>query len=668
MGNVINSQQSTATSINSKASEHQSNALPAIVAGPILRHCDAHTMTVWLVTSEPFAYELSLFNEGQPLFQQKLSIEQVEQVPVGKHAYITLITIRFDDALPLNSLIHYDLVLHGLDDSSFEQQSLRLTEAIPDLLYGDEKLPSFAIKPKINQLYHGSCRKPHFHGEDGLIQLDSQLASAQFDAGERPSLLMLSGDQVYIDDVAGPTLAAIHQVIQLLGLYDESWQPETQTDHLIANSEQLFSHPLNYYHRDQLLPQHSINPTLLSKIFGAAKQPIFTSVNAKNHLVTLSEVIAMYLLTWSPTLWQYVDIAPETQGQVPAEFTAHYLKEYKAIIEFVAGLSAVQRAMAHVPVYMIFDDHDVTDDWNLTRGWEEAAYGNSFSKRVIGNALIGYYLCQGWGNHPEKFEPFTSKHQLYFTHDGVQEHEQLVDQMLAFDDWHYELATSPKILVLDTRTQRWRSESRSGKPSGLMDWESLTELQTKLINEPCVIMVSAAPIYGVKLIEAVQRVFTFFGKPLAVDAENWMAHKGTANVILNIFRNRKTPPQFIILSGDVHYSFVYDVSHRFIRSSSRIVQITCSGIKNEFPKAIIHTLERLNYHLYGSYSPLNWFTKRRRMRIKVRKPSIKTNHTLYNGCGIGVLTLSDDFNDVDATILNARHDVVHFEPRVEHDE
>ncbi len=41
-----------------------------------------------------------------------------------------------------------------------------------------------------------------------------------------------------------------------------------------------------------------------------------------------------------------------------------------------------------------------------------------------------------------------------------------------------------------------------------------------------------------------------------------MAHPGSAHAILNIFRHRKTPHNFIILSGDVHYSFVYDVELR----------------------------------------------------------------------------------------------------------
>ena len=72
--------------------------------------------------------------------------------------------------------------------------------------------------------------------------------------------------------------------------------------------------------------------------------------------------------------------------------------------------------MAHVPSLMIFDDHDVTDDWNLTADWERCAYGHPFSKRIIGNALVAYLLCQGWGNAPDKLNPLL--HQVGTLFDG----------------------------------------------------------------------------------------------------------------------------------------------------------------------------------------------------------------------------------------------------------
>ena len=78
------------------------------------------------------------------------------------------------------------------------------------------------------------------------------------------------------------------------------------------------------------------------------------------------------------------------------------------------------------------------------------------------------------------------------------------------------------------------------------DWEAITDLQHTLRGHHSVLLVSAAPIFGVKLIETIQRVFTWLGKPLVVDAENWMAHPGTAGAILNVFRHPRTPQHFVV--------------------------------------------------------------------------------------------------------------------------
>ena len=578
-----------------------------------------------------------------------LDSKQNQQVRIGKQAFVNLVSINFPDALPLNTLLAYNFIFTA------EGQQLSLVECMPEILYSGQKYPNFAIKSDIKQMLHGSCRKPHFDSGDGLVQVDHVIADSVLDAEARPAMLMMSGDQIYADDVAGPTLVAIHQVIELLGLYDEQWQGT-----VVNSSDELFASPLCYYQRDQLLPHDSANKAVYDKIFAASKKPIFTSVNAKNHLVTLAEVFAMYLLTWSPVMWRFVDVEAH---QIADEFLDTYGTEAKIIARFVDGLSVVSRALAHIPTYMIFDDHDITDDWNLTRGWEEAAYGHPFSKRIIGNTLVGYWLCQGWGNAPEKFTELNDDVAQYFSTNGYQQQDHLIDEILAWDQWHFSLATTPKVIVLDTRTQRWRSESNAGKPSGLMDWEALSELQQELINQPEVILVSPAPIYGVKMIETIQRIFTFLGLPLVVDAENWMAHSGTANVMLNIFRHYKTPPHFIILSGDVHYSFFYEVTHRFRRSSSRIFQITSSGIKNQFPRGLLNWLERLNRYLYASNSPLNWFTKRRRMKIKVRKPDPDQRNTLVNQSGIGLITLTSDEQVVKAELLTANNERILFHAR-----
>jgi len=627
------------------------SSLDPIIAGPLVRHIDTDQLTFWLVTSAPYQLGFQLFHrESSPIFQRELTADEQQVITIGRHAFIHLITIKFEQSLPITEELQYNFTFIDGDTKT------QLSELLPNLCYPGQSLPSLVIKKDINTLLHGSCRKPHFDSSDGLAQVDNLLATSHLAADKRPAMLMMSGDQVYADDVAGPMLVAIHQVIKQLGLYDETWQGA-----VVNNSEALFDSDLCYYQRDKLLPHTEANKAVYDKIFAASKKPIFTSVNAKNHLVTLAESMAMYLLTWSPQLWQQLDLSlAKVANKIPASHHKQYNQELNVINAFVATLPNVQRALAHIPTYMIFDDHDITDDWNLTRGWEEAAYEHPFSKRIIGNTLVAYWLCQGWGNAPDKFVPLMAQANTWFSQQGIQQQDDMLDKLFNWQQWHYSLATSPKIVVLDTRTQRWRSESRASKPSGLMDWEALSELQQELINEPKVILVSPAPIYGVKMIETIQRIFTFFGQPLMVDAENWMAHSGTANVMLNIFRHIKTPPEFIILSGDVHYSFVYDVTHRFRRNRSKIVQITASGIKNQFPTGLLRWLDKLNRYLYAPYSPLNWFTKRRRMKITVRKPDLNKRSQLFNGSGIGFIELTDDERIVEASILCTDNNKIHF--------
>ncbi|NRA83732.1 MAG: hypothetical protein HRU22_08180 [Gammaproteobacteria bacterium] len=98
----------------------------------------------------------------------------------------------------------------------------------------------------------------------------------------------------------------------------------------------------------------------------------------------------------------------------------------------------------------------------------------------------------------------------------------------------------------------------------------------------------------------------------------------------------------MILSGDVHYSFVYDIEIRFRHFSPKIWQITSSGIKNQFPQPAIGILDNLNRWFYGVNSPLNIFTKRRRMKVQGRNIAGLNHQRLLEKSGLGYLELNSD--------------------------
>lgn len=585
-----------------------STTLPLVLAGPILRRLEPQRLAIWLVGSQPLHPEFLLEHAGIT------ATLGCEVIAVGQHAFIHLLDIQFDTPLPSNQALEYDLRLGN---------GKGIADWAPHLLYPGASRPSLVLRDRFDHLLHGSCRKPHHPAADGLLCADRLLA-AQPSPAERPAALLMTGDQVYVDDVAGPMLRAIHELIERLGLFDE-----TLDGALVDSGAALYRHPACYYHRADLLPAQEGNETLRDRFFGGKRKPIFSSSNADNHLVTFAEVMAMYLLVWSPLPWALVGMG------MPAGLTdqrqARYQHELPLIEAFRDGLGQAARVMAHLPCLMIFDDHDITDDWNLSAQWEQTAYGHPFSRRIIGNALLGYLLCQGWGNAPDDCAALVQRCRALG--DG---RDELIGELLRFQGWQYALPSDPPLLVLDTRTRRWRSESSLQKPSGLLDWEALSELQQALLDHPSAIIVSPAPIFGVKLIETVQRVFSALGYPLLVDAENWMAHRGAAQVILNIFRHSRTPGHYVVLSGDVHYSFVYQVLIRHGQRSPHLWQVTSSGIKNEFPRRLLDVLDRLNRWLYSPRSPLNWFTKRRQMEVVPHTPSrSKAGERLWNSAGLG---------------------------------
>lgn len=599
-------------------------ALPPVLAGPLLRRLEPTRLVLWLVGSRALALTLRLQDVGDI----RLDAGQCTVIAVGAHAFVHLIDVQLDGALPCDELIEYDVLVEGAG----------IADWAPHLLYGDGRCPNFVLRARVDQLLHGSCRKPHHPATDGLLCVDRLLAQEHV-AKDRPALLMMTGDQVYADDVAGPMLRAIHALIERLGLFGEHLEGA-----VVSDSARLYEHPASYYHRADLLPALQSNETLRERFFGGARKPIFTSSSADNHLVTFAEVMAMYLLVWSPVPWTL--IAPQAPTLTP-ERLKRYALEQTHIDAFKAGLGNVARALAHLPTLMIFDDHDITDDWNLSAQWEETAYGHPFSRRIIGNALLAYMLCQGWGNNPDAFAAVLDKagalsDSARDRHLDSTVQDDLISDLLKFQHWHYVLPTTPAVVVIDTRTRRWRSEMNLKQPSGLLDWEALSELQQELLDHPSAIIVSPAPIFGVKLIETVQRVFSWCGYPLLVDAENWMAHRGAAQVILNIFRHSRTPGNYVVLSGDVHYSFVYEVLIRHRKAGPRIWQITSSGIKNEFPATLLEWFDRLNRWLYSPRSPLNWLTKRRRMRIVPHVPEhAEAGERLWNSAGIGQVYFND---------------------------
>jgi len=578
----------------------------------MVRLATPETVCIWLATSNANGCAISLVN------QQHDSKEDILQL--GEHLFIRLIHLSAKEGLfPTDELIEYQIkTSEDIDINTY--------------CYDESDFPAFVIPNKIENILHGSCRNPHHPSEDALISADNYQNTERNQGKIGSQLLLLSGDQIYADDVAGPMLQAIYQLINKLGIFKET---SLNVDLSNDINEQL-------YKRAQKLPVTAWQDRSKRTLGYWLKKDLehFTSAKSENHLIGFEEFVAMYLLCYSKQAWQCINIDLLTFKSNEQNIQKLFEDEKAALLNFVSGLHHSQRLYANMSCLMMFDDHDVTDDWNLTANWEQNVYQDAVSRRIVSNGLISYWIFQGWGNDAGqksgKFKALITSSKI----DSQWHFDELDKQILQFGSWHYELNCEPKLVVLDTRTHRWRNEHNFDEPSGLLDWEQLSLLEQNLKGEEGVILMSPAPVFGVKSIEAIQSIFNLCGHPLLVDVENWMAHEGAARKLMNTFKRADTPVETLILSGDVHYSFCYSVQARFSQRDNRIWQLTASGIKNEFPTKLLAVLDTLDTWLYGSKSPLNFFTKRWQMKVSRHPVTHNDKKHLMSLSGISLIKLN----------------------------
>ena len=282
------------------------NIIPPVLAGPILRKTTTQEVNLWLALRCPseLRLTLTLADNTQQIYQFSPHHDNYHCIRLGQYLHIALLHVSVYQELPKDSWISYTLDVLSNEAQLTSWQGVK--DWAPHLLYADHHKLGFMIPTQVGSVLHGSCRKPHHNGSDGLALADQMLANMRTgqNNSQWPSMLIMSGDQIYADDVAGSTLQAIQQLAQILGLQKEALPSLGSFD--IHDSNELANHQLNYYQRHHLLPATNSSKDLHKALFKGVKKPIFTSANAHNHLISLSEYLLMYILVWSPTPWKLV--------------------------------------------------------------------------------------------------------------------------------------------------------------------------------------------------------------------------------------------------------------------------------------------------------------------------------------------------------------------------
>jgi hypothetical protein len=496
-----------------------------------------------------------------------------ESVRLGERLYVHLLTAtpragRF----PAGELLTYD-VEFGTAGAAPRLAGLGLSGGAGTLGYAGFALPSFFLQATDGPLHvlHGSCRKLHGKGEDAFWSADDLLASTAADVTRRPAALFLTGDQIYGDDVAPGLIGYLGRVGSCL----------------TGRQEQIPGVP----------PQGTLGQ-------GGRKQWIrdqacFTSPHAANHLMTFGEYAALHLMAFSDTTWP-AGIAELTGEAGLAAGPAGRPGRSEELAAARAALPAVRRVLANTPTYMIFDDHDVTDDWNLTAHWRDRVHASPAGRRIVANALAAYWAFQGWGNDPGQFAPeFTGTIRGHLA-DGAEGAAARFDDMLwGFDRWSFAAPTTPVTVCLDTRTQRAYDSPEGGArlvgPAGFDRIARLVEDSGHDSTRP-LLLVSATPVCGLELAERRQKFLLDKVGPYRIDFESWHANLRGLIDLMDFLTRRLRLTTAVVLSGDVHYGMTVDVRFTVGDTTIHLAQLVSSGLKHSgtTTKTILGLLGRLN--------------------------------------------------------------------------
>jgi hypothetical protein len=492
-----------------------------------------------------------------------------ESVRLGERLYAHLLTARpRADRFPAGELLTYDV---ELDTGG---TALRLADLGTGILsYAGFKQPSFFLQAPDGPLHvlHGSCRKLHGKGEDAFWCADELLAGTATDLTRRPSALILTGDQIYGDDVA-PGLTSY---LNRLGSY------------LTGRQEQIPGIPplgtLADGGRERWIRDHAR----------------FTSPHAANHLMTFGEYAALHLMAFSDIPWP-ADVGELARDTGLATGSARRRGRAEAFARARAALPAVRRVLANVPTYMIFDDHDVTDDWNLTARWRDRVRASPAGQRIVANALAAYWAFQGWGNDPGQFRPeFTDTIRSHLADGGHGPAARFDDVLWRFDRWSFSCPTTPVTVCLDTRTQRAYDSPEGGArligPAGFDRIARLVEDSGHDTTQP-LLLVSATPVCGLELAERRQKFLAGKVGPYRIDFEDWHASLRGLVDLIDFLTHRLRLTAAVVLSGDVHYGMTVDVRFTLGDTTIHLAQLVSSGLKHSgtITKTILNLLGRLN--------------------------------------------------------------------------
>src|SRR5918997_3000643 len=264
---------------------------------------------------------------------------------------------------------------------------------------------------------------------------------------------------------------------------------------------------------------------------------------------------------------------------------------------------AIRWLLSTVPSAMIFDDHDVNDDWNISEAWVRKIRAKPWWEERIVNAFVSYWVYQHLGNlSPEELERDELFGRVQEAQDAthiLREFAHGADREAGQSRWSFHRDFGKvRLIVMDSRAGRVLKEQRRSMLDDA-EWHWIEEKATGdfdhlLLGTSLPFLLSPGLHYLESWNEAV--CAGAWGRPAAwlgeeirqlVDLEHWGAFHASFDDLANLLRavsagersSGHPPASVVVLSGDVHHGYLAEVGFGD-GTESPVYQATSSPLRN----------------------------------------------------------------------------------------
>ena len=303
-------------------------------------------------------------------------------------------------------------------------------------------------------------------------------------------------------------------------------------------------------------------------------------------------------------------IASRRDPREPPGYEVADFEEYCALYREAWSDPAVRWLLSVVPTIMIFDDHDVHDDWNTSSTWRREFRAKPWWQPRIAGAYLSYWIYQHLGNlSPADLGKDDLWRQVQELDDAV---PVLRDMALRADAQDGGIRWSVRrdfgdvrVVVIDSRSRRVVDDDARRLMVDEAEWEWVTASSAGDFDH--LVLVTSLPLllpHGIHSLEAWNEGvcagawgnrFRAAGERLrqAVDLEHWAAFGASftafEKLLADLAGGSAGPPpaSVTVVSGDIHHNYLAAVDLPGAAVSGTVVhQAVCSPLHNLLPERL----------------------------------------------------------------------------------